>query len=71
MPFGFAGSTNFIHIAKADMARISQLRGFQILDSRGNPTVAAKVVLGSGATSFAAAPSGASTGSSTFPESTV
>jgi len=44
------------------MANISQITGFEILDSRGNPTVAAEVVLADGARGFAAAPSGASTG---------
>ena len=45
------------------MATIQQVRGFEILDSRGNPTVAAEVVLTDGARGFAASPSGASTGS--------
>ena len=45
------------------MATIRQVRGFEILDSRGNPTVAAEVVLADGARGFAASPSGASTGS--------
>ncbi|MCB1909565.1 MAG: phosphopyruvate hydratase [Rhodocyclaceae bacterium] len=44
------------------MATIKQVRGFEILDSRGNPTVAAEVVLDDGSRGFAAAPSGASTG---------
>jgi enolase len=44
------------------MASIQHLRGFEILDSRGNPTVAAEVVLSDGARGFAASPSGASTG---------
>ena len=44
------------------MAKIAEVRGFEILDSRGNPTVAAEVVLADGARGFAAAPSGASTG---------
>jgi enolase len=44
------------------MTTISQVRGFEILDSRGNPTVAAEVILSSGARGFAASPSGASTG---------
>jgi enolase len=44
------------------MATIQQVRGFEILDSRGNPTVAAEVVLSDGAQGFAASPSGASTG---------
>jgi enolase len=44
------------------MASIQQVRGFEILDSRGNPTVAAEVRLSDGARGFAASPSGASTG---------
>jgi len=44
------------------MSTIKDIRGTEILDSRGNPTVAATVVLDSGATGHAAAPSGASTG---------
>ena len=45
------------------MATIQKVRGFEILDSRGNPTVAAEVVLSDGTRGFAASPSGASTGS--------
>ena len=45
------------------MAQIKGIYGIEILDSRGNPTVAASVVLDSGASGYAAAPSGASTGS--------
>jgi enolase len=45
------------------MAKIDQVTGFEIIDSRGNPTVAAEVVLADGALGFGAAPSGASTGS--------
>jgi enolase len=45
------------------MAKINQVTGFEIIDSRGNPTVAAEVVLADGARGFGAAPSGASTGS--------
>jgi enolase len=44
------------------MAEIRHVRGFEILDSRGNPTVAAEVVLTDGAKGFVASPSGASTG---------
>jgi enolase len=44
------------------MASIQHVRGFEILDSRGNPTVAAEVVLSDGARGYAASPSGASTG---------
>ena len=45
------------------MSKIVSVQGFEILDSRGNPTVAAEVRLDSGKIGFAAAPSGASTGS--------
>ncbi len=45
------------------MSNISRIRGIEILDSRGNPTVAAEVTLASGARGHAASPSGASTGS--------
>ena len=41
---------------------IAQVRGRQILDSRGNPTVEAEVVLENGTYGVAAVPSGASTG---------
>lgn len=42
--------------------KIERVQGFEILDSRGNPTVAAKVVCENGAEGFAISPSGASTG---------
>ena len=42
---------------------ISSVRGREILDSRGNPTVEAEVVLSTGQAAHAAVPSGASTGS--------
>ena len=45
------------------MTCIADLRGREILDSRGNPTVEADVRLESGAFGRAAVPSGASTGS--------
>ncbi len=45
------------------MPIIKDIRGYEILDSRGNPTVAAQVLLSDGSQGFAAAPSGASTGS--------
>jgi len=45
------------------MSRISDVRGRQIIDSRGNPTVEADVLLESGVLGRAAVPSGASTGS--------
>jgi len=45
------------------MSKIVELRGREIIDSRGNPTVEADIILDSGATGRAAVPSGASTGS--------
>ena len=45
------------------MSTIADVRGYEVLDSRGNPTVQADVVLESGAVGSACAPSGASTGS--------
>ena len=44
------------------MATIEEIRGRQVLDSRGNPTVEVEVVLDSGARGLAVVPSGASTG---------
>jgi enolase len=44
------------------MTSISKVRGREILDSRGNPTVEAEVILASGTLGRAAVPSGASTG---------
>ena len=44
------------------MSTIIEVHGRQIIDSRGNPTVEAEVVLASGARGQAAVPSGASTG---------
>ena len=44
------------------MSAITQVNGRQILDSRGNPTVEAEVILETGAIGRAATPSGASTG---------
>ncbi|MEM6582330.1 MAG: phosphopyruvate hydratase [Pseudomonadota bacterium] len=45
------------------MSKIKGVQGFEVLDSRGNPTVMAEVVLESGFVGSACAPSGASTGS--------
>jgi len=44
------------------MSKIVQVSALEIIDSRGNPTVEAEVVLASGARGVAAVPSGASTG---------
>jgi len=41
---------------------IKQVRAYEILDSRGNPTVAAEVILNSDERSMAFVPSRASTG---------
>lgn len=45
------------------MSKIDKIRGYQVIDSRGNPTVAVKVTLETGSTGVAMVPSGASTGS--------
>ena len=44
------------------MSKIKSIKASEILDSRGNPTIAATVVLDSGTVGSAAVPSGASTG---------
>ncbi|MEK7793265.1 MAG: phosphopyruvate hydratase, partial [Candidatus Hydrogenedentota bacterium] len=44
------------------MSRINSVRGREILDSRGNPTVEGDVWLHDGSVGRAAVPSGASTG---------
>ena len=43
--------------------KIADVKGFELVDSRGNPTVAAEVILEDGSAGFAISPSGASTGS--------
>ena len=45
------------------MAEISKIDAIQILDSRGMPTISARVTLGSSALAYSMVPSGASTGS--------
>ncbi|GAA0695602.1 phosphopyruvate hydratase [Marinobacterium maritimum] len=45
------------------MAQIANIKAREVLDSRGNPTVEADVILASGVIGSACAPSGASTGS--------
>ena len=42
--------------------RIFSVQGFELMDSRSNPTVGAKVILEDGSCGFAMSPSGASTG---------
>src|SRR6202012_1318109 len=49
-------------ITRSDMTEIVAIHAREILDSRGNPTVEAEVVLAGGAMGRAAVPSGASTG---------
>lgn len=41
---------------------IAKVEGFELMDSRSNPTVGARVILSDGSEGFALAPSGASTG---------
>ncbi|MEP4484303.1 MAG: phosphopyruvate hydratase [Halioglobus sp.] len=45
------------------MSKIGDIQAFEVMDSRGNPTVMAEVSLASGEIGSACAPSGASTGS--------
>jgi enolase len=49
-------------IVRSHMTEIAQIRAREILDSRGNPTVEADVLLADGSIGRAAVPSGASTG---------
>jgi enolase len=49
-------------IMRSDMTEIVAIRAREVLDSRGNPTVEADVILESGALGRAIVPSGASTG---------
>src|ERR1700690_4444162 len=62
-----ANDNNFEPIRKAKdvlmpLTSIADIRGRQVLDSRGNPTVEAEVFLDGGASARAIVPSGASTG---------
>jgi len=41
---------------------INSIKAYELIDSRGNPTVSAKVILSDGSSGFALVPSGASTG---------
>jgi enolase len=50
------------HIARSKMTEIAAIHAREVLDSRGNPTVEADVVLESGVLGRAIVPSGASTG---------
>jgi enolase len=49
-------------IARTNMTEIMEIRAREVLDSRGNPTVEADVIVESGALGRAIVPSGASTG---------
>ena len=42
--------------------KVDHVRGYEVLDSRGNPTVKAEVLLSDGSVGIASVPSGASTG---------
>ena len=44
------------------MAKIKNIKGRQVFDSRGNPTVEAEIFLNNGLKASAIVPSGASTG---------
>lgn len=44
------------------MSKIISVKAYEMLDSRGNPTVAAEIITSGGARGFALSPSGASTG---------
>ena len=46
------------------MSTIKSVSGFEVLDSRGRPTVLAHCVLSTGESAYASVPSGASTGAS-------
>jgi len=48
---------------ESDMTKIVDIKAFEVLDSRGNPTVMAEVTVEGGVVGSACAPSGASTGS--------
>ncbi len=57
--------TKFINLSKDDkpaMMNIGDIHAREVLDSRGNPTVEAEVILGDGTVGRAIVPSGASTG---------
>src|SRR2546428_1090833 len=61
----FVGSVREVAESKAkrkSMSNIAEIRGRQVLDSRGNPTVEAEVWLQDGSSGRAIVPSGASTG---------
>ena len=44
------------------MTKIKSVKGRQVFDSRGNPTVEAEIILENGISASAISPSGASTG---------
>lgn len=55
--------TKYANIVNMNGFEISNIKARQVLDSRGNPTVEAEVILNNGAFGRAIVPSGASTGS--------
>src|SRR5260370_22169490 len=57
-----SNSIRRIKDALMPLSSIADIRGRQVLDSRGNPTVEAEVFLDGGASARAIVPSGASTG---------
>jgi enolase len=57
-----SGNTSKKKITRRTMTEIVSIRAREILDSRGNPTVEADVILADGVRGRAAVPSGASTG---------
>ncbi len=60
---GLLDSTGFVSMIRGlNMSMIVDIKAREVLDSRGNPTVEAEVILAGGAVGTAAVPSGASTG---------
>lgn len=57
-----AEGVGYANFTEKEDNMISEIRGMEVLDSRGNPTVAAEVTLTDGCRAVAIAPSGASTG---------
>ena len=58
-----AATFNKIYVKKEYvMAKISSVKAFEIIDSRGTPTLECEVLLSDGTRGFASVPSGASTG---------
>src|SRR5690349_12886406 len=51
-----------VRFGRDSVSNIATITAYEILDSRGNPTVAARVILANGVSTMGHAPSGASTG---------